>query len=90
MALAGYLSVKQIVASLPVSKSLVYRLIAGGKIPSARMGGKILVQEAALVGYLENPAREPAQAEAEQPPARPAPTREPNGRGKRRSRLPVF
>ena len=49
----NYLSVRQICQLLPVCKSLIYRLIGDGTIPSARVGGRILVPEDGLQALLE-------------------------------------
>jgi excisionase family DNA binding protein len=48
-----YLSVKEVCERLPVGKSLVYRLVRDGTLPSTRLGGKILVDEDGLVAILE-------------------------------------
>ena len=48
-----YLSVKQVCERLPVCKTLVYRLVREGVIPSTRIGGKILVLEDGLLALLE-------------------------------------
>jgi excisionase family DNA binding protein len=53
-----YLSVKQVCERLPVCKSLVYRLVKDGAIPSARLGGKILIPEDALIAILERSVEE--------------------------------
>lgn len=41
----NYLTVNQVCERLPVSKTLIYRLINNGTIPSGRLGGKILIAE---------------------------------------------
>ncbi len=54
-----YLSIKQVCELLPVCKSLVYRLVDEGVIPSTRLGGKILIPEDGLMAVLElSPAEE--------------------------------
>jgi excisionase family DNA binding protein len=71
--LKRYLSVRQICERLPVCKSLVYRLVRDGEIPSARLGGKILVREDDLVAMLER------RQSRKEPPPRPAPPRTGDG-----------
>ena len=71
-----YLTVKEICELLPVCKSLVYRLVRDGQLPSTRFGGKILVPEDELAALLErgqekeDPIQQPRDA-----PVRPRPTR---------------
>jgi excisionase family DNA binding protein len=71
--LKRYLSVKEICARLPICKSLVYRLVRDGTIPSTRLGGKILVPEEGLVAILRQPVEEPPP----DPPARQERLRQP-------------
>lgn len=59
-----YLSIKQICERLPVSKTLVYRLVKEGTIPSTLLGGKILVPEDALDALLED--RQPSGGDGAQ------------------------
>jgi excisionase family DNA binding protein len=56
--LKRYLSVKQVCERLPVCKSLVYRLVREGVIPSTRLGGKILIPEEDLLTILQQPPQE--------------------------------
>ena len=65
--LKRYLSVKQVCERLPVCKSLVYRLVSDGTIPSARLGGRILIPEDALAAILQQPAPEEEVQEIPQP-----------------------
>ena len=63
-----YLSVKQVCERLPVCKTLVYRLVREGVIPSTRIGGKILVPEDGLLALLEGAGK----LHGELPPPSPA------------------
>jgi excisionase family DNA binding protein len=79
----NYLSVSQVCKRLPVGKSLVYRLITTGELPSTRFGSKILVPEDELISLLEKGTgceRKPTPLDP-----RPAPTqkRNPGGRARK-------
>jgi excisionase family DNA binding protein len=65
----SYLSIRQICERLPVCKTLVYRLVRDGDLPSTRFGGKILVPVEALEALLEG--RAPAEPAAPPPPVPP-------------------
>jgi excisionase family DNA binding protein len=75
--LKRYLSVKEICQILPVCKSLVYRLVRDGQLPSTRFGGKILVAEDELAALLER--GQEGEEELPEPPP-PVPHR-PKARG---------
>ncbi len=66
--LKRYLSVKQVCELLPVCKSLVYRMVRSGEIPSARLGGKILVPVDDLRAILEGNRKVPAEVPSDLPP----------------------
>ena len=67
--LKRYLSVKQICDLLPVGKSLVYRMIEDGELPSTRFGGRILVPAEALQALLTSKLPQP-HATPQSPPRR--------------------
>ena len=69
--LKRYLSVKQVCERLPVCKSLIYRLVRDGVIPSTRIGGKILVPEDGLLAFLEGGGKLHGELPLPSPPARP-------------------
>jgi excisionase family DNA binding protein len=78
--LKRYLSVKQVCEHLPVCKSLVYRLVNEGRLPCARLGGKIMIPLDELQALLEggdHPQAAPdVQADARPPPAPKKPRRQ--------------
>jgi excisionase family DNA binding protein len=65
-----YLSVKQVCQRLPVCKTLVYRLVREGVIPSTRIGGKILVLEDGLLALLEGGGKLHGELPPPSPPPR--------------------
>lgn len=80
----SWLSVRQVLAELPIGKSLLYRLIAEGELRSTRLGGRILIDSESLTALLDANARGgqpqtgPAATEPppqQQPGARPSPRR---------------
>jgi excisionase family DNA binding protein len=75
-----YLSVADVCQFLSVCKSLVYRLVRDGEIPSTRLGGKILIPEDGLIALLERPL----QDEPRQDPPAPSPPPRPRSRQRRR------
>jgi excisionase family DNA binding protein len=68
--LKRYLSVKQICDLLPVGKSLVYRMIQSGELPSTRFGGRILVPAEALQALLTLEPPQPHTLPQSPPPRR--------------------
>jgi excisionase family DNA binding protein len=70
--LKRYLSVKQICERLAVCKSLVYRLVREGEIPSTRLAGKILIPIDELQALLE---AKNGDAPTVPPPSQPLPRR---------------
>lgn len=54
----SYMSVREVADKYKVSKSLVYRLLQRGDIPSIRFGGTIRVGSVDLEGYLARCQRE--------------------------------
>ena len=63
-----YLTVAQVATRWRVSRSIVYALVAGGQIPSIRVGlgrGTIRITEADADAYLKKNARDDVQHYAE-------------------------
>src|SRR5262245_21272074 len=83
--LGQHLTVKQVCERLSVSKTLVYRMVAEGMIPSTRLGRRVLIPEAAIARLLAVqtvPVVEeaPPEPEVEAPQHTPRSSTTPRGR----------
>ena len=58
------MSVEEASRALGISKSLGYELVATGKLPSVRLGRRIVVPRAALERFLDGGELEPSSIES--------------------------
>lgn len=70
-----FLSVREFARALSVSRSLVYRLVDEGKLPSVRVGAAVRIPRAALDALRAGQSARPVSEPPPPPPATPLPRR---------------